>query len=71
MSGTRSRNLSRLFVFLRQEDTADRTPNATKLRALEESGRAKEIKFNNQATTSEVMELLAHQFSINGEDVSR
>jgi len=71
MSGTRSRNLSRLFVFLRQEEAADQMPNATKMHDLEESGRTKEIEFNNQATTNDVMELFAHQFSLNGDDVPR
>ena len=71
MSGTRSRNLKRQFIFLRQEDNADRVPNATNMRALEEAGRVSDIMFSNQAATSDVMESLRHKFSISEDDVKR
>lgn len=71
MSGTKSRNLSTLFIFLRKEEAADRMSNATKMHTLEERGRAKEITLNNQDTANDVIELIAHQFSLNGDDVSR
>ena len=71
MSGTRSRNLKRQFIFLRQENKAERVPNAASMRALEDAGRVSEIVFNNQASTSDVMESLRHKFSIGEDDAKR
>ncbi len=70
-TGSRSRSLARQFIFLREDEAAVRTPNATQFRDLEESGRVQEIKFNNNATASHVMELVAHKFSMNRDDASR
>ena len=59
-SGTRNRNLTRKFIFLRWVDPL-RVPPARTLDALERSGRVKDVVFSNNST-KDVTELLIHAF---------
>ena len=57
----RSRQLKRTFVLLRQDDSL-RTPRASTLNILEQSGSVKEIQFLNNATSAHIAELLLNAF---------
>ena len=58
---SRSRSMKRCFVLLRFCGHL-RVPRAVVHRALENSGRSKELEFSNNATTEHIHDMLVHSF---------
>lgn len=58
---SRSRNIKRTFVLLRNEDEL-RVPRASTLKILNDSGRVKDVEFSNNATSQHICELLSNSF---------
>ena len=68
----RSRSVKRTFVLLRFCDFL-RVPRSNVVRALESSGRIKEIEFNNNSTSAAIEDTLLNNFRdhLRREDLNR
>lgn len=58
---TRSRNIKRNFVLLRNDDEL-RVPRTSTLKNLCDSGRVRDIEFSNNATSHHIGEILSNSF---------